>query len=185
MKKKNFMKKKMANSVKILKLKSGEIFSISKPKLEDLKEIEELAQKFDYESGLEILKIFYETSHENWKIARNSKNELIGYQILNSMPNGMNFGFQIVVRYDYNRKGLGKLILEIPDPNMGNATQEALIKNFHGSSVFSHKILYFYGKIFKQKIFPNHFSVPNLEIFQISTSDYGIFAKIYSKIILF
>lgn len=169
----------MENSLKFFTLKSGEIISLSQPKNDqDFADIDRLASQIAYDCGLEVLKIYYEIGHENWIIARNSDQELIGYHLINSMPNGIYFGFQIVVRNDFKGKGLGKLMQNIPDPWMGNSTAEAMEKIFTRDVFYHQKLLYFQGKIQIGKIQPPPVST-DYQISTISSLDYGILAKFF------
>lgn len=142
----------MPQPIDSFQLKNGEILQIFPATEEDLPEIEELSEPIGFETGLETLRIYYRTSHEEWWIIRNSKGEMIAYANANLMPNGWIKGMNSVVRKDYQNLGVARHLPRVrgSPPYLGNLTSAALLRgsvDFHGTSHFYFKMMYYFGVI--------------------------------------
>lgn len=104
-------------------------FRCRKVTLEDLPALEKLGEEQHFDIGLENLELYYKTSPTDWNLIENDQGECVAYENVNRMPNGINFGFQIIVREDLRGLGLTRLFEKFEDRlHMGNATEYSILR---------------------------------------------------------
>lgn len=104
-------------------------FKMRHIELDDLKTINEILRIEHFDVGLSNLTIYYKCSDTKfWNCTENDKGEIIAVDIGNALPNGIDYGFALVVKAEYRGKGLSSKFTSQWNnyPNIGSSTVKSV-----------------------------------------------------------
>lgn len=140
----------MTSSDKSFNLKSAKIVHMEPQDLEAVNKFMEIEH---YDVGLTNFRIYYNCSNTKlWKLLRDEKGEIIAIDICNLLPNGVSYGYILIVKPELRGKGISNLfkVHWAEHPNMGSESLKSVSIYSDIFQCWRGKMLVFYGLIPKQ-----------------------------------